>query len=342
MDINKFDNELLIIEKRLDLDLMRLNHEYMCECTGMYSFITESKENRSGGLVGFIQTIFKKISEMFSKAIGVVTKFLTGKEINKEKVNEPVRMDKDLDLVSKFVSGDIRSSKEYMKQIKEGKVSKEEALRFTQAQDKKWDSIGPSVKTVGALMGAIGISSGFLHKWKNEADGVYQDLTAHEKQKFSSQVAHTFDPSKNQSAKKDVASNGAEQIMAAHIQSSADRGIKAVTSILKNMYQKNYLTQKILDEANESRAKGGFNSMKKRQNAEMRSLKKSIRNEEKIADREDKYFKAMRTGAKKIHNLQDDYRKSIGRNYNNTTYVPDRVPMTKAGKLANKIFKGGN
>lgn len=343
MNINELDHELLIVEKQLDLDLLRINHRYMCECDGLYSFITESEGGQSGGgLAGFVQSIFRKISEMFSRAINVVSKFLTGKEINKAKANEPVRVDKDLDLVSKFISGDIKSSKEYMQRIKEGKVSKEEALRFTQSQDQKWDAIGPSVKTVGALMGAIAVSNGFLQKWKKEADGVYNELTAHDKQRFSSQVAHTRDTSPNQALKRDVASNGAEQIMAAHMKSSADKGIKALTSVLKNMYQKKYLSQRILDESNEARSKNGFRAMKQRQHAEMKGIKKAIRNEEKIADREDKYFKAMRSGARKIHNMQDDLRREIGRNYNNTTYIPDRVPNTKAGRAINKIFKGGN
>ena len=344
MDIAELDKEILIMERRMNLDMMRIHHEYMCECSGLYSFITESSSKRSGGLIGFIQAIFRKIGEMFSRAINVVSKFLTGKEINKEKVNEQVRVDKDLDLVAKFVSGDIKSSKEYMKKIQAGQVSKEEAARFVQSQDKKWESIGPSVKTVGALMAAIGISSGFLSKWKKEADGVYADLTAYDKQKFSSQVAHTRDNSPDGSLKREVASNGAEQIMAAHIQSTANKGIGAITGWMKKMYQQNYLTTRILDEANESRAKGGIRDMKRRQKSELKGIKRQIRDEQKIAGREDKYFKTMRQGAKIIHNAKDDLRKEIGQNYNNTMYVPDRVATTKAGQAINKvknIFKGG-
>lgn len=345
MDILELDREVLIMERRLNLDMMRINHEYMCERDGLYSFITEAQSNdKPGGFIGFVLSIFRKIGEMFQRAINVVAKFLTGKEIAKDKVNEQVHMDKDIGLVSKFISGDIKSSKEYLQKIQSGQVSKEEATRFVQSQDKKWDSIGPSVQTVGALMGAIGVSSGFLVKWKNEADGVYRSLTANDKQKFSSQVAHTRDTSPNQTLKRDVASNGAEQIMAAHIQSSANRGIGVITSCMKNMYQKKYLTQRILDEANEARSKGGFRNMKRRQNAEMRGIRRQIRDEQKIADREDKYFKAMRQGAKKLHNAQDDLRREIGRNYNNTMYVPDRVPTTKPGEIINKVknvFKGG-
>ena len=326
------DDTLLFIEKDINLSLMKAVHEYRCECDGLYSFITEANDQQEAGFIGFMKKIFRSIMGIFERGLSAIAKFFTGKDIDHSKDNKQVQLDKDPDLVARFISGDIKSSKEYLDKIRAGKVSKDEAMQFVQKQNSTFDAIKPALKSLGALAPLLAIGGGVMKKWKNEAAEIYDNLEAHGENEYASKVANTYGAANKEAAAK----AGAEQIIASHMGESANKGIKYFLSLPKIMVANQYFTNRIKQEANEANTKSGIISKAVRDGKELNKIKQATKKEKTMKKNRDKYAAMSGSFARAKHNAKDAYGNTLANSYNNVRHASDHID-TKAERFAKKI-----
>lgn len=329
--IDVLDDVILFTEKEMNLCVMKAIHEYTCECDGLYSFITEAGEQDTG-FFGFVKKIFRGIIGIFERGISAISKFFTGKEINHNKDNVQVKLGKDPDIVAKFISGDIKSSKEYLDKIRAGKVSKEEAMQFVQRQNSAFDAIKPGLKTLGSLAPLVAISTGIMGKWKKEAAAIYDDLEAKGENTYASKVANTYGAeNKDQAAR-----SGAEQIIASHMSESANKGIKYLLSLPKIMYANQYFTNRIKQEANEANSSSGLASRIMRDGKEIVNTKVAEQKEKIKNSNRNAYAAVSGALSRAKHNAKDSYGNTMANSYNNVQHTPDHI-NTKADNLVDNV-----
>lgn len=246
-------------------------------------FLEKEEERQSSGLIGIIKNMLRGIRDLLSSAGKKLKSLLFGTTVRPDKKDEKYVLNRDPNMLTKLVNGDIKSSTEMLKKASRGELSVDEAKRFVQKQNNSLDGVKAVATTVFGAFGMLVANKHYMDKWKAQADDALTSIEASTGSNFSSKVANQYSSENKNNATKEAVS-----IISEHLQSTQKRGIDALLAPLQNLYQKNYLTNKILSDAEKSKSTKGRIELEKEHAKKIREekgLQRTIKKEKKNRDK---------------------------------------------------------
>lgn len=283
--------EIQEMYEKFDTDMAYLNQMLVGDALNdaRNIFLEKGEEKQSGGLIGIIKSMLRGIRDLLSSAGKKLKSLLFGTSVRPDKKNEKYVLDRDPNMLTKLVNGDIKNSTEMLRKASRGELSVDEAKRFVQKQNGSLDAVKSIATTVVGAFGMLVANKHYMDKWKAQADDALTSIEASTGSNFSSKVANQYDPTNKTNAAKEAVS-----IISQHLQSTQKRGIDAILAPLQNLYQKNYLTNKILSDAEKTTTKKGRIELGRehsRKISEERSFQKKIKKGKKNRDRAEAFLK---------------------------------------------------
>jgi hypothetical protein len=265
-----------------------------------YMFEAKNDEKKSGGLVGVIGSMIQGIIKFLGSIGTKIKNLLLGEKTDeKGKENEQVKLDKDPNMLIKFINGDIKSSKDMLAKCQRGEVPLDEVKGFITKQNMNFDALKGTVLTLGGLFVSMGIMDKSIAKWKAEAEELYNSTKAD----GSNQIAHKASMHMTAEGQQAAIDEGTK-LLVNHIRDTTAKGPKKAIEMAKILYQRNYLRQRSEEDLQAYRDPKMARTLKKREKEQLKNQKKMKRQEEKFVGKDGKGGTREKTKNKQNERMQ--------------------------------------
>lgn len=319
----EIDAELRMIYEKYDYDFKMLQSSLDSEST-ILAMMEAGNEKE-----GVIAKLIRKLREFLQTITNQIKKIVFGAKIAPGQENAQIRLEKDPNILVKFLNGDIKDSKEYLRKARNGEIGVDEAKAFVEKQDGGFANIKGAILPAAATLAFCVGKQKFFDQWKADALDMFKTSEQSSTNSYADKVSNLMG-SEN---KRNQAKEGAEMILLNHTQQTTKRLSDMIIGPVKSMYQKGVLKNKIMEDAERRNTKQGRREITKEKKSEAKQLDKMTKTTLTAKQKRDAFRGTEKSLNRGIAGAKASFNAALNKSYLDVDAPVDKEAIKNRKKL---------